>query len=235
MTGERLYVLGPARLERDGQTMDLRRQSLTLLGYLAVSGERHHRDRLAGLFWPDAEPKRAYANLRHVLWELNKVLGEGILDADRETVAAQSGLWTDLHAFRQLLAGTRTHGHAENAVCPRCIAPLSDAVALARGRLLEGAAVADSPEFDDWLYFAAEEQRAEQEGALRRLVAIYARKRDLSGAIEAARRWLQLDPLDEEAHRQAMLVYALAGQRNAALRQYEECKRITGRGAGGRT
>ncbi|MCB0003375.1 MAG: AAA family ATPase, partial [Anaerolineae bacterium] len=79
MTGERLYVLGPARLERDGQTMDLRRQSLTLLGYLAVSGERHHRDRLAGLFWPDAEPKRAYANLRHVLWELNKVLGEGIL------------------------------------------------------------------------------------------------------------------------------------------------------------
>ena len=226
MTGERLYVLGPVRLERDGQTMDLRRQSLTLLGYLAVSGERHHRDRLAGLFWPDAEPKRAYANLRHVLWELNKVLGERFLDADRETVAAQSGLWTDLHAFRQLLAGTRIHGHAENAVCPRCIAPLRDAVALARGRLLEGAAVADSPEFDDWLYFAAEEQRAEQEGALRRLVAIYARKRDLSGAIEAARRWLQLDPLDEEAHRQAMLVYALAGQRNAALRQYEECKRI---------
>ena len=42
MTGERLYVLGPVRLERDGQTMDLRRQSLTLLGYLAVSGERHH-------------------------------------------------------------------------------------------------------------------------------------------------------------------------------------------------
>ncbi|MEZ4770156.1 MAG: BTAD domain-containing putative transcriptional regulator [Caldilineales bacterium] len=228
MNGVRLFVLGPPHLERNKETIDLRRQSLTLLGYLAVSGERHHRDRLAGLFWPDADPKRAYANLRHLLWELNKALGDGILDADRETVAvaAEAGLWTDLHAFRDLLAATRAHGHAENAVCPRCIAPLSDAVALARGRLLEGAAVAGSAEFDDWLYFAADEQRVELQSALRRLVAIYARKRDLSGAIEAGRRWLQLDPLDEEAHRQAMLVYALAGQRNAALRQYEECKRI---------
>ena len=41
-----------------------------------------------------------------------------------------------------------------------------------------------------------------------------------------ARRWLRLDPLREEAHRQLMKLYAGTDQRPAALRQYQECVRI---------
>ena len=47
---------------------------------------------------------------------------------------------------------------------------------------------------------------------------------DLS--IGYAKKWLSQDPLLEEPHRMLMLLYASAGQRNAALRQYRECVRI---------
>ncbi|MDQ1300428.1 MAG: hypothetical protein QG637_345 [Chloroflexota bacterium] len=49
---------------------------------------------------------------------------------------------------------------------------------------------------------------------------------DFAAALASARRWLALDPLREEAHRQVMRLHAWADQRNAALHQYRECVRI---------
>ena len=40
-----------------------------------------------------------------------------------------------------------------------------------------------------------------------------------------ARRCLQLEPWDEQAHRQVMQALALQGQRSAALAQYEACRK----------
>lgn len=45
-------------------------------------------------------------------------------------------------------------------------------------------------------------------------------------ALGYARRLLSLDRLEESAHRLVMRLYALSGQRAAALRQYEDCRRI---------
>lgn len=45
-------------------------------------------------------------------------------------------------------------------------------------------------------------------------------------AIRYALRWLALDPLHEPVQRWLMVLYAQAGQRAAAVRQYEECARI---------
>jgi len=48
---------------------------------------------------------------------------------------------------------------------------------------------------------------------------------DVAGAVDAARRWVELDPLDEAAHRQLMVAYVRAGRRGQALRQYLACRR----------
>jgi DNA-binding SARP family transcriptional activator len=48
---------------------------------------------------------------------------------------------------------------------------------------------------------------------------------DRSAAQAAARRLVELDPLDESAHRRAMLAYARAGRRAHALRQFLECRK----------
>jgi DNA-binding SARP family transcriptional activator len=48
---------------------------------------------------------------------------------------------------------------------------------------------------------------------------------DVSGAVEAARQWVDLDPCDEAAHRRLMLAFARVGRRGHALRQYLLCRR----------
>jgi ATP/maltotriose-dependent transcriptional regulator MalT/DNA-binding SARP family transcriptional activator len=48
---------------------------------------------------------------------------------------------------------------------------------------------------------------------------------DHAGTIRTARDLLELDPLNEEAHRQLMVAYARTGRTNYALRQYLECRR----------
>lgn len=47
----------------------------------------------------------------------------------------------------------------------------------------------------------------------------------LTGAAEAALHAIDLDPLDEAAHRALMVVYARSGRRGRALRQFLECRR----------
>ena len=49
-----LCLLGPPRVERDGEPIHLpRRKAMALLAYLAVTGHVHQRDALATLLWPE--------------------------------------------------------------------------------------------------------------------------------------------------------------------------------------
>ncbi len=156
------------------------------------------------------------------------MLGEGWLDADRETVGWVTGTerWFDVAEFRQMLTANATHGHASAAVCPACIQPLSRAADLYRGDFLAGFSLRDSPGFDDWQFYLAEGLRREAGEVLRKLSAIHGQERQLDTSIDYGRRWLGLDPLNEDAHRHLMLLHALNGQRSAALRQYQECVRL---------
>ena len=55
-----LHFLGPPQIERDGQPVILdTRKATALLAYLAVSGQRHSRDALAVLLYPDYDQSRA--------------------------------------------------------------------------------------------------------------------------------------------------------------------------------
>ncbi len=224
-----IRTLGPPELALDDAPVDTsRNKAIALLVYLAVNGQRCRREGLAGLFWPEYEQSKAYAYLRRALWELKEMLGDGWLEAERETVglAGEADVWLDVTAFRQALAATAGHGHAPAAVCPACVDALSRAAELYRGDFLAGFSLRDSPGFDDWQFYLAEGLRQEAGEALRKLSAIHGQERRLDASIEVGRRWLSLDPLNEEAHRQVMLLLALNGQRNAALRQYQECVRI---------
>ena len=224
-----ICTLGPPAVTLDGSPVDTsRHKAIALLVYLAVTGERPRREALATLLWPDYEQSKAYAYLRRTLWEIKEMLGEGWLTVDRETVGVADGseVLLDASAFRQALAATAAHGHPPAAVCSACIEPLSRAAELYRGDFLAGFSLRDSPGFDDWQFYLAEGLRQDAGEALRKLSAIHGQERRLDVAIDYGRRWLALDPLNEEAHRQLMLLYALHGQRSAALHQYQECQRL---------
>jgi predicted ATPase/DNA-binding SARP family transcriptional activator len=232
-----LYLLGPPRVELDGEPVKLdRHKALALLAYLAITGERQRRDALVNLLWPEYDQRRGRGALRRTLYALNQALEGSWLDADREEIGltAASGLpsdagqtlWVDLLEFRRHLAECETHGHPPSSVCAACVRPLSEAVALARGDFLSGFGLKDSLGFDDWALFQAEALSREVASALQRLVRWHSAQRDFAPAVGYARRRLALDPLDESAHRALMRLYAWSGQRSAALRQYEECVHI---------
>jgi DNA-binding SARP family transcriptional activator len=48
---------------------------------------------------------------------------------------------------------------------------------------------------------------------------------DHFAAAAAGRRLVELDPLDENAHRTLMVAYARSGRRGHALRQFLDCRR----------
>jgi tetratricopeptide (TPR) repeat protein len=117
-------------------------------------------------------------------------------------------------------------------VCPACLNPLAQAVALYRGDFLAGFTLRDTPAFDDWQLFQAETLRRELAGALERLVRGHSVRKEFEPAIGYARHSLALDPFHEVAHCSLMSLYAQMGQRQAALRQYAECARFLERELG---
>src|SRR5512133_1439289 len=224
----RIALLGPPRVERDGAPIEVdTRKAIALLAYLAVAPERHGRDAVAGLLWPDYDTEHARGALRRTLSTLNKAVGPGWLAADRTTVGfARTSFFLDVARFEELLAGCRGHGHPPEDACLACVEPLTEAARLHRGDFLAGFGLRDSTSFDDWQYFQAERLRRELAGALERLAQALIGQHRWDDAVDAARRWLALDPLHEPAHRQLMRIYAWSGRRGAALRQFQACQRV---------
>ena len=221
-------MLGAPRIEHDGKAIEVdTRKAIALVAYLAFTRGRHTRDALVGLLWPEYNQRRARAALRRTLSSLGVARAEGWLEVDRESVGLDlDEVWVDVDRFRDLLAECRSHGHAEGEICPECLSPLSEAVALYRDDFLAGFSLRDSAAFDEWQFFQAEELRRELAGALERLSRGHAALKEWEAAVSHARRWLALDPLHEPAHRWLMQLYAWAGERAAALRQYRECVRV---------
>jgi predicted ATPase/DNA-binding SARP family transcriptional activator len=237
-----LFLLGPPRVEKDGEPVAIqRRKSVALLAYLAVTRGSYTRDALATLFWPESDQSRARASLRTALASLRKALGEGWLHIDRETVGinverrertgqssatiSENSLWLDVLEFQDRLAECQAHGHPPDQVCSSCLAPLTQAVALYHDDFMAGFTLPDCPAFDDWQFFQSEDLREVLANGLERLACGYGAQGEYDEATLYARRWVALDPLHEPAQRLLMRLYAWSNQRAAALRQYAECAR----------
>ena len=230
-----LSLLGIPVVERNGHPVNMERhKGIALLAYLAVTGTTHRRDELAAFLWPELDQTKARAALRRTLSTLNIALAGDWLQTDRETISLPSAarFSLDVTLFHDLLGQCRKHGHSETEVCGECLAALSEAAALYRGDFLSGFTLRDAPDFDDWQLFQTETLRSELASVLERLAHGYSARQDYDTAINHARRWLALDPLHEPAQCQLMRLYAWAGQRSAALRQYGECVRVLERELG---
>ena len=226
-----LHFLGGPRLELNGKAITLSHHKATaLITYLAVTRQRHTRAALAAFLWPDYDPAGARGELRRMLWVINKSLGQGWLETNRQTVRLppHPDLWLDVEQFRDLLATSRHHQHPADAACPTCVDALREAITLAQDDFLAGFTLSDSSEFDTWQRFETESLRRELAGALELLVQLLIRRGEpsIEESLIYARRWLALDPLHEQGHRQLMRLYAWSGQPEAAIQQYQTCVRV---------
>ena len=221
-----IRTLGTPSVEYQGSAIKVdTRKAIALIVYLAVERQPRSRDSIAALLWPEQEQFRSRAALRRTLSVLHKALDGQYLAIERERIAlaGPEAPWVDALEFRRLLALRRTHDHAEKEVCPACRELLRQAVALYGDDFLAGFALRDSVTFEEWQFGQRQALRDELATALAALTRCDILVGALNEAIPVARRWLALDPLNEQAHRFLMRLYGWTGQRAAAIRQYREC------------
>jgi DNA-binding SARP family transcriptional activator/pimeloyl-ACP methyl ester carboxylesterase len=224
-----LSLLDVPRFERESIPFPVtRRKTMALLAYLAVTGSAHSRDELATLFWPENDQSSALANLRRDLSRLREILGAEALIADRLQVELNpdTGLWLDVTSFQAQMQETFNHSHTQDLACQQCVQRLQNAVDIYRSDFMTGFSLPDAPGFDEWQFFQREELRRSLTEALIALIQYHVVQGELTQAITYARRWLAMDIMHEAAHRCLMQLYAWSGQQSAALRQYQECRRI---------
>ena len=211
----RLHLLGNVQLHCGDQQVHgfESRKALAMLAYLAMNQRAVARGELAVLFWADKSRVRGLRNLSRVLTNLNH-LWAGCCQSDRHTVHfAPPPFGFDVAEVERLLA----KGDEE---------ALTTAVSLYRGDFMDGFYLDDCPEIEIWMATERELWREQIAQALHTLLAHHTRRGDSPAALQYANRLLQLNPWREETHRQKMLLLARAGQRTAALRQYDICRRM---------
>jgi LuxR family maltose regulon positive regulatory protein len=224
----KFFWFGSPTIECNNESPHLEtRKAVALLAYISLSPAPTSRENLAMLFWPEYDQAHALGNLRRTLSSINHTLGPNILESSRETISLNSNalIWHDVNEFHTLFTNVKAHNHLEFELCPDCLRDLEKSIILYRGDYLEGLNLRDCPEFDDWQYLQRESYLSDFTSILQKLAQAYSALGEWERAIERARHWVRLDRLNETAQRLLMQIYAQAGQRNAALHQFDECSR----------
>lgn len=206
-----------------------RQKSLTLLKLLAAHrGRPFRRETLMELLWPDADPALSSNHLRVVLHDLRRALEPDLRRGQPSAFIASRGdlvyidpssrWWIDAEELERR-AGELDVELARGRI-GEALAAGRAAAALYTGDFLE-----DEP-YDDWCLAERERLRERYLDLLLRLSGLLAGRALLAEAIDVCRRALAADPLRERTHRQLMELLWKHGDRDAALRQYESCRRM---------
>lgn len=202
-----VQALGSVRVTRDGLEvagLAAQRIRLALLVYLAVERERT-RDAVLGVLWPEREQEKARHALNQTLYELRRVLGAKWLDVSGDRLLVTDTVVSDARLFEQALKG-RADAHA---------------LELYRGPFLEGLYLAETAEFEAWVEGVRGRYGRLFGEASRRVVRQRVEAGDVTGALGVAQRWVELEPLEDDAHHQVIALLAEAGRGRDALREFE--------------
>jgi len=184
---------------------------------------------LASLFWPESPDAQALTNLRTVLHHIRQSLphAEAFLAIDRHSIQWRpepEASWAfDVLEFEHALI--RAHQAEQKHDRQRMRQSLEQAVERYSGDLLPSC-------YDEWILPERDRLRQAFLQALEQLMDLLFQERDYAAAITVAQRLLRQDPLREEPYRQLMHLYAVRGDRAAALRVYHTCASVLERELG---
>jgi pimeloyl-ACP methyl ester carboxylesterase/DNA-binding SARP family transcriptional activator len=221
LRGPLLCLLGAPSLLAGGRllSLKLRPKAVALVAYLALAGAEVPRRELARLLFPETEEPLAVLrwHLAHVRSAAPSFIGRR-LHATRDAVAL--AIPTDVTLFQ---AGMRVVGRRPET------RGAARALALYRGDLLAGLAVAAAAEFDNWLYVGQEAARRDfRQGTL-----VFARwaidHRAARQALEPLARLVTVDPYCEDAHVTLIEAFEALVETEHAVKAYERYQRIVRR------
>ncbi|HET7744523.1 MAG TPA: BTAD domain-containing putative transcriptional regulator [Gaiellaceae bacterium] len=223
MSGIRIGLFGGFRVEVDGRPIPeqawRQRKPAALVKLLALA-PRHklHREQVMDALWPELAPAPAAANLRKALHYARRLAesrtGEPLIESAGELVALPTDrLGVDVDEFRSTADRARRSGSVD---------AYAEAIALHRDGLLP------DDRYEEWAIGPREELQLEYLSLLEEQAALLESRGDLPGATRALSLLIVADPLREDAHVGLMRLYALAGRRADAMRQFEHLREELG-------
>jgi DNA-binding SARP family transcriptional activator/tetratricopeptide (TPR) repeat protein len=162
------------------------------------------REKAMALLWPESDDMHARQALRQTLYLLRRDLGSEWLESDQKRLLATSQLVSDAG---ELIVAADSGDH-------------EGAAALFRGPFLAGINLVESQPFQFWCdQWKGRLDRLHRQSR-RAVIEARAAGGDAEGALDAAREWLELDPLEDEAmHRMLELLIRL-GRGGEAIREF---------------
>jgi DNA-binding SARP family transcriptional activator len=187
---------------------------------LCRSGGPVSEDELIEAFWPDKPAAAGRRSLQVAVSSARAVLDAPGAESSR-LVAAERTYVLSLRPQDSVDAWEfeRVAATALRAAGPRRRPALLSAAALWGGDPLP------EERYADWAIPWRERLVDRYAEVLAALIDVHAEAGDLVDAADVARRLVELDPVNEAAHRQLIVAYARAGKRGHALRQYLACRR----------
>lgn len=207
--GLSIQLLGPPRIERDGDAVDAPRghKPWGLLTYLVRTRAPSSRERLAGLLFPEADDP--LGTLRWALSALRRLLGEHAeLVGDPLRLTLRAGTFVDVEVLRK-------GSWAEALALPGL-----------GHELLDGLAFRSSPGFENWLENERRHVAGTTADVLREASLALLARGETAAAADHASHLVRLNPLDESS--QVLLVRCLraAGNPEAAARHAAACTEL---------
>jgi DNA-binding SARP family transcriptional activator len=193
-------LLGPPALlaPETGAALPLQPKDAALLAAVALSPALR-AEQLAAMLWPGSSLRQASASLRQRLFRLRRDTGATLVSTGPLLQAADD-LVTDL---APTLARLEAHEHTP------C------------GELLAGLDYDDLPELAVWLQGARARWRERRAQVLADAAATCEQRGALLRALGYAQRLVEVDPLNEHAHRRLMRLHYLRGDGASALAAFE--------------
>lgn len=199
----RLQLLGGFQLLLRDAPLDLLPSGQRLIAYLAVTHRLLQRRHVAFALWLDTTEQRAMANLRSVVWRVNRA-APGLLGPAGCTVRLAPGCDVDLHKLSAHCRGVLTGAEVEPSA-------LLDP---GTGELL--------PDWsEEWVLGERERVRQLRLHAMERMSECRLSEGELEWAVELALAVVVEDPLRESAHRCLIRAHLEQGNYGDAFRRYD--------------
>ncbi|MCP5096144.1 MAG: hypothetical protein GY943_11370 [Chloroflexi bacterium] len=224
MISLQVHLLGKIQFFDSNQTpVALPLKAQELLVYLIIhANQPHEREKLSVQLWPNIPENRAKKYLRQALWQLQNSLNDAILPEDSIVQLEGSwvqfnltnSIWIDVNQYYQTFLQVRDV--TAQAMSVKQIATVSAAVDLYRGEFVTGW-------YHDWCLLERERFQSMLLAMLDKLIDCCLINQQFERGTEYAMQMLRYDKARERSHRRLMRLYYLAGNRTAALRQYEQC------------
>jgi len=197
-----------------------------LFCYLLLYRDRPHpREALAHLLWDEHQTDQPGRSLRKAVWQLrsaldsqSELLGGRVLliEPDWVQIDPDAELWLDVAEFEQ--AFRRVERRQGSELDSKSVEALTAAVRLYRGGLQESW-------YQDWYLYERERFQHMYLVMLDKLMDHCEAQGDYAAGLAYGALILGCERARERTHRQMMRLHYLAGDRTAALRQYNHCVR----------